>query len=354
MLTVHMGLFSSLFKKIYNAIIQPVVDFFGGLLNSVFTWVFDNILKPLLVEVLFPLFKGLLEMIYEIIAGILYDILATLLKVVDMVQTVFNVFAGIDTVTYKDDQYYLIDLLFSNHNVQYSMLIIASISVVLLMAFSIMAVLRSISDLSGEMKNPVGKVLRLTGSGFLKIMMVPLVCLLLIRLSGVILQSVYTGINTVMNESADSDGGKGNSQTTLGRTIFCITTLDAAKTATYNTSSNPDGAGIHDGLRAAYYYSDYNGQKKDFGNSSTVEADFKFSKMNFIVGFGVGILFLYIMASCSFKFINRIFNVMILYIISPFYARWTKERTMTPGRICSWDSCFPDTDPLLPCRSTLC
>ena len=125
MLTVHMGLFSSLFKKIYNAIIQPVVDFFGGLLNSVFTWVFDNILKPLLVEVLFPLFKGLLEMIYEIIAGILYDILATLLKVVDMVQTVFNVFAGIDTVTYKDDQYYLIDLLFSNHNVQYSMLIIA-------------------------------------------------------------------------------------------------------------------------------------------------------------------------------------------------------------------------------------
>ena len=79
-------------------------------------------------------------------------------------------------------------------------------------------------------------------------------------------------------------------------------------------------AGIYDKLRAAYYYSDYNGTRKDFFESSDVERDFKYTKMNFIIGYGMGILFLYIMASTSFKFINRMFNVIVLYVISPFFA----------------------------------
>ena len=222
MQSVYLGLFSSIFKAIYNAILKPIIDFFGGLLNSVFTWVFDNILKPLLIDVLFPLFKGLAEMIYEIIAGMLYELMAELLKIVDAIQVVFNVFAGIDSVTYGNEQYYLLDLLFSNQQVQRATWILIAISLILMMVFSLISVLRSIADLSDEMKNPVGKVLRLTGSSFLKLNTIPIVCMLMIRLSGVILNSVYTGINDVVNASTETTG---NSKTTLGRTIFCIATL---------------------------------------------------------------------------------------------------------------------------------
>lgn len=317
MQSVYLGLFSSIFKAVYNAILKPIIDFFGGLLNQVFTWVFDNILKPLLINVFFPLFKGLAEMVYEVIAGMLYELMAEILKIVDAIQIVFNVFAGIDPVTYDGKQYYLLDLLFSDPDVQHATLIIMAISLILMLGFSLIAVLRSIADLSDEMKNPVGKVLRLTGSSFLKLITIPLVCMLMIRLSGVILQSVYTGMNDVINSATEESG---NSQTTLGRTIFCIATLDAANDGQYNTSTNPEVAGIYDKLRAAYYYSDYNGTRKDFFESSDVERDFKYTKMNFIIGYGMGILFLYIMASTSFKFINRMFNVIVLYVISPFFA----------------------------------
>ena len=329
MQTVYLGLFSSIFKAVYNAILKPIIDFFGGLLNAVFTWVFDNILKPLLINVIFPLFKGLLEMVYEIIAGVFYEILAEILKIVDDIQVVFNVFAGVTPITYDNKQYYLLEFFFSRKEVQYATWIIIAISVVLMLAFSIIAVLRSMADLSGEMKNPVSKVLRLTGEAFLKLMMIPIVCILLIRLSGVILNSVYDGVNTVMNTApveTDENGNPketkpGNSQTTLGRTIFCIATLDAAKQSQYNTSTNPATAGIFDGLRAAYYYTDYNGGSgKNFWESSTVERDFQYTKINYIIGFGVGLLFLFIMASTTFKFINRMFNVIVLYILSPFFA----------------------------------
>ena len=244
MQSVYLGLFSSIFKAVYNAILKPIIDFFGGLLNSVFTWVFDNILKPLLIDVFFPLFKGLAEMIYEIIAGMLYELMAEILKIVDAIQVVFNVFAGIDSVTYDNEQYYLLDLLFSNQQVQHATWVLIAISLILMMAFSLISVLRSIADLSDEMKNPVGKVLRLTGSSFLKLITIPIVCMLMIRLSGAVLKSVYTGINDVVTASTDT---KGNSKTTLGRTIFCIATLDAAKLSAYNTSTSPDTAGIYDG-----------------------------------------------------------------------------------------------------------
>jgi hypothetical protein len=318
MQSVYLGLFSSIFKAVYNAILKPIIDFLGGIFNSVFTWVFDNILKPLLIDVFFPLFKGLAEMVYEIIAGMLYELMAEILKIVDAIQVVFNVFAGIEAVTYDKKQYYILDLLFSNQQVQRATWMLIGISLVLMMTFSIISVLRSIADLSDEMKNPVGKILRLTGSSFLKLITIPIVCMLLIRLSGAILKSVYTGINNVVTATTEEDG---NSKTTLGRTIFCIATLDAANDSQYNTSTNPDGAGIYDGLRAAYYYSDYTkGDVKDFSNTSVVERDFKYTKMNFILGYGIGILFLYIMASTTFKFINRMFNVIVLYVISPFFA----------------------------------
>ena len=316
--TVYLGLFSSLFKAIYDAILKPIIDFFGGLLNKLFTWIFENILKPLLIDVLLPLFKWLIELIYEILAGFLYAVLKELLHIIDIVQTVFNAFAGIEPVTYENNKYYLLELFFSNGDLQKATWIMIAIALALMMAFSIIAVMRSMADLSGEMKNPVGKVLRLTFEGFLKLIMIPILCIFLITLSGRILISVTDGISAV-SAPVSEDGNTMGTKTTLARVIFCMTTLDAAKSGEYNVSSSKT-AGITDGLRGAYYFSDYAGGSKDYYDSGQVSNDFNFAKMNFIVGFGVALIFLKILITCCFKFINRMFNVLLLYLSSPLFA----------------------------------
>ena len=310
--TVYLGLFSSLFKKIFNAILKPVIEFIGGLINKVFTWIFDNILKPLLVDVLLPLFKWLIELIYEILAGVIYGIFAELLKIIDTIQKIFDVFAGIKPVTYDGKSYYMLDLFFSRDFVQKAVWILIAISFALMMAFAIIAVMRSMADLSGEMKNPVSKVLRLTFQCLLKLVMIPFVCILLIRLSGTILVSVNNGIKQV----AVSD--EGASETTMGRMIFCMASLDAAKDETKNVSKS-DTAGLQDELRKYYYFSDITGTKK-YSELGQVSSDFKFEKFNYVTGFGVGLIFLMIMGVCIFKFINRIFNVILLYITAPLFV----------------------------------
>ncbi|MBO6207145.1 MAG: hypothetical protein J6N53_04305 [Lachnospiraceae bacterium] len=311
--TVYLGLFSSLFKKIFNAILKPVIEFIGGLINKVFTWIFDNILKPLLVDVLLPLFKWLIELIYEILASVIYGVFAELLKIIDTIQKIFDVFAGIKPVSYDGQSYYMLDLFFSRDFVQKATWILISISLALMMAFAIIAVMRSMADLSGEMKNPVSKVLRLTFQCFLKLVMIPFVCMLLIRLSGTILVSVNDGLKLVA--ASEKDGAH---ETTMGRMIFCMASLDAAKDGP-NVSNVSSNAGMQDSLRKYYYFSDISGAKK-YSDLGQVGNDFKYEKFNFVTGFGVGLIFLMIMGTCVFKFINRIFNVILLYITAPLFV----------------------------------
>ena len=100
------------------------------------------------------------------------------------------------------------------------------------------------------MKNPVSKVLRLTFQGFLKLVMIPFVCMLLIRLSGTILVSVNDGLKLVA--ASEKDGAH---ETTMGRMIFCMASLDAAKDGP-NVSNVSSNAGMQDSLRKYYYFSE--------------------------------------------------------------------------------------------------
>ncbi|MBR1471581.1 MAG: hypothetical protein IJ600_08070, partial [Lachnospiraceae bacterium] len=309
MQTVYLGLFSSIFEWIYNKILKPIVDWLGGLLNTVFTWIFDKILKPLLVDVLLPLFKMLVQLIFDILASLIYSIFAELLKIIDTIQVIFNVFAGVEPVTYDKANYYMLDLFFSNRTVWNTVLFMTIMSFALMLVFSLIAVLRSMADMSGEMKNPVSKVLRLTFQCFIKMIMIPVVCLLLVRLSGVILVGVNNGIQAAQKAGSKS-GAEIESQSTIARVIFCMSSMNAAQNPAYNMNSGK--ASVDDDLRGPYYYG-----TKSYDDTGLIKKDFKYEKFNYVIGFGVGLIFLSVLVTCIFKFINRIFNVVMLYISSP-------------------------------------
>ena len=317
---VYMGLFAKLFKKVYEAVIQPVMNFLIGLFKSIFSWVFENLLKPLLLNVIFPVLKSVASMIMDVFSVFLFDLYTMILKMIEYVIHIFYVFSGIENVTYDGAECTLMEALFYSPTIQKAAWIVMAIGFVLILMFTILEVSRSVLDLGNEVSRPVVKVLHSTFNSFIKMIMIPFVCLFLVTLSGTVLKSISTGIEAV----AINDENVGT-KTSIPRIIFSITTLDAALNPRYNISARGDRAediGMTDAVRAPFYYSDYKGEggSKNYLSYDVVCKTFEYKDIDYALGLILSLLMLYILVSCAFKFIARIVNVIILYVVSPLFA----------------------------------
>ncbi len=95
----------------------------------------------------------------------------------------------------------------------------------------------------------------------------------------------------------------------LDRYVFLIGTLEAAKNPAYN--NNPE---MTDAIRGPYYYGD-----KDIYTLSQVNKDFDISimKTNYLIVYFMGITLFGDIAMIILTCVSRIFNMLMLYLISP-------------------------------------
>ncbi len=298
---VYMGIISKIFNAIFNAILSPVFKFISSLLETALSWLFDTILKPLLINVLKPMFTALLELIFDILAGIIYSIYADVLKFVDSLQSAFNVFAGLQKVTYNGRDSTLLDVVFRLPQIQTALWVLISISFALMLLFAILGTLRSMADL--ENQRPISKVLSATCQSFLKMLLIPAVSLFAIAMAGQILVGI--------------DSALGGSQTSLARTVFVVSSLDACNNSDFNISTPGEGItpGVSDDVREHYYSGEYS-----YTNKSQVEKDFKFGDFDYLIGFGGAIFLVVVLGACLLTFISRIFEVVVLLLVSPVFA----------------------------------
>ncbi len=306
-----MGLFSKIFNWVFDRILSPVFSFISKLLETVLSWLFENVLAPLLINVLWPLFEALVELILEIFAEILYSLFVSLLQIVDSMQAVFDIFAGLENVTYNGKSYSLLELMFRLDTVQTVVMVVAAIALVLTLMFAILGVARSAMDLDGEQSRPVSKVLSATFKAVFKMFLIPIVCLFAITMSCQIL----IGINTALK----------GSDTTLSRMVFVVASLDASKEAKYNISGKlkdedtpvktVENIGIGDEIRKDYYSG-----KKSYTDKEVVKQSFNLARFDYLVGFLGSIFLVVVLAICLISFICRIFEVLLLFIVSPFFA----------------------------------
>lgn len=312
---VYMGLFSKIFNAVFNAILEPIFKFIMKLLSTVLTWLFETILGPLLKNILWPIFTALLEIIFEALAGIIYSIYASLLEIIDAMQTMFNIFAGITEIGYKGQNttYPMIELVFRMDSIQKAVLIVTAIGFVLAMLFAVIATARSMLELDVDNQRPISRVLSATFRAMIRFALIPICCLFLIMMSGRIL----TGINVAF----------GTDNVKLGRVLFVISSLDACTNKDYNisgkakdndpvsTTYKQNDIGINDKYRKPFYDG-----TKDYANKDLVGQDFKFARFDYMIGFVAGIFLVYILASCLLIFVSRIFEVMLLFIASPLFV----------------------------------
>lgn len=96
----------------------------------------------------------------------------------------------------------------------------------------------------------------------------------------------------------------------VANVIFISTTLSAAKNTT---------ATIHDPLNADPWKSYYTGAAK-YTDDNALKNDFDATKVDYVSGYLCCIFMVFVMFSAVFLFIQRFFEVVLLYIISPFFV----------------------------------
>lgn len=243
------------------------------------------------------MFDGIWNGFLDMIMGLFYSLLVGILKILDFFVTGFQVFAGVGTVKVQGEtqEQNLPLYLFNLKTVRDSFWLILGIGLALMTFFTIIAILKSNYEQQKNWRTVLGK----SAAGCFSVILVPLGITLGLLLSG----AIITGIQTAISGA--------NPPQSIGGMFLKTMVLEAAGTArAAEVNANFDG------------YLTPNTSGMDYANVFQVESSLK----NMGLGFRNLSTFTYIIAAgilvvslglSSFQFVKRIFNIILLYIVSP-------------------------------------
>lgn len=311
----YLGLFQKIFKWVLNHIFDPVFKWLSTLLSTALSWLFNELLADILLPVLKDMVTYFVELFMDIFCTLIYGVFSGILKLIDYMEIAFDVFIGVrDDITFtsggKTTVGTLLEVLFQQETVNKVFWILTAAGLAIAMLFTIYMTAKSAFDLDFDNRRPVSKVLASMMKTFVQFFTVPFFVIFIIKLSSIILGSITTLLN---------QGG----ETTLGRIIFVISSLNAAKNANYNADSNAYGIVLgtnrNDTVRYPFYsLSAVNA--RDYGEIGVVETYFDLSKFDYLIGFIVAIFLFFVLAACLLGFVQRIFEIILLYMISPYFV----------------------------------
>lgn len=315
---VYLGFLSDPIGWMMENFLDPLFELVGNLLNTVFTWLFNTLLEPALRNAIIPLAKILGKLLWEMLAGVFYSIMASIWKLLDSMEKAYDIFIGIskvtDTMAQKPEATTLLEALYNIRTFRNAFYYVLAISFVMLFMFTIYSVSKSIFDLETEKPKTVSHVMTSFMRACVQFLIVPLLVLFMIRFSGVLVNSLNNAL-----ESSENTG-----TATVGSTLFVISSLDASKDSKMNISTAADDVkntlGVSDSLRKEYYLNGPNNKEKVYSNTDQVKEDFVYSKFDFVVGLGCSVFIFIVMISNSMVFIQRLFDILLLYIVSPFFV----------------------------------
>lgn len=269
-------------------------------LQEIFKTIFDEVLTPILTDVLMVVVDLVGHTLMEIFGDLLLQGLVIILKIVDFLESIFDIFSGNRDVGVDGHSMDLLSAFFSMDKVKTAFLLVTILAVAMAFLFTIAAVAKSISDMTLENKRPVGKVL---GSGLkaaLTFALVPFMAVFFLQLSTLVVR----GINSQL-VAAQVDGGK---PPTMGTVIFLTGSMNAAK----HEVGEP---GFTDSIRGKYYKGEV-----DYTDMKRVKKDFDPAKFDIVICSVCSLLVIVILICGIFLFIQRLFDVLLLYVVSPLFV----------------------------------
>ncbi|MCR4902419.1 MAG: hypothetical protein K6A23_06145 [Butyrivibrio sp.] len=328
--SVQLGWISDAINYIFDKLLNPMFSFFSDLISDGLTWLFNGPVGSVLmkfVEVCVKLASG---MIMLILSRLFYRIEVALLALVDMMQNIFNVLAGTTKVTDNatGQTGSLLSVIATKPFVVNTMFLVIAVSFILCFVFAVIATIKSIGDMGGPRSQSVGHVLRQTAKALFRMILAPTMGIFLIVLGDAVMSSMTAAMTQDNN-------------VTIARSIFVITTLDAlddtlgavdkdgnmvkdSSLLGYNYSTRPEYLASHPGSCSDYGLMDkfrqpfYNGTK-DYTRAAEVEPTFSLLHIDYTVGILCALLFIFLLGSALFVLVSRIFDVIVLLLIEPFF-----------------------------------
>ncbi len=222
--------------------------------------------------------------------GLLYQFQSALCSLIDFIKRIFFKLCGLDTVLIDGEKHDLVSSLIQSNTVHRVFLTIMLIGVILLTVFVIIALIRM--NYQTNEKKTRGTVFAKAGQSFLTLLLIPFVMLASMTLTNVIMAS----INISMQEYV-TDG-----QTLVGGQMLITT----------GNNAFIDSAGNREMIEKMFLTGEL-----DYTKLSVVEKYYDLSQMNYVVGILGGLVMLIMFVISSITFIQRIFDIILLYIISP-------------------------------------
>ncbi len=285
-------------------------------LQGVFYTIFDKVLTPVLREILEVFIKFVLRLLWARFAEAMLSLLAILCSLVDFVESIFNVFAGITPVEMKEGagyvEIYMLDAFFQMETITTAFTYITVMAVAICMIFTIIKTAKSISDMALENKNPISHVLTNGMKAGLTFMLIPFLCIFLLQLATIVTGQVNTALS-----------GK-TGKATIGTVIFLTAGLDADKNTTKACSPFSDEwEQVTVGRTPSFDkgpWESYMTGEKSYRKLNQVREDFHAANFNYIVGFASAVLLLLVLSGAVMVFIRRIFEILLLYLVSPLFV----------------------------------
>lgn len=223
----------------------------------------------------------------------LYGFQKTICYIIDFIREIFYTLAGIETVTIDGEQTDLLSHFILSDTVRTTFFYIFLIATILLVVFTLIAIIRS-EYANGENKKSKAQILGKSFQSVALFLMVPFILIAGITLTNV----VMSAINTSMNPALASVGG----QATIGGQILV--------TSGQYAYIGPEAE------RTAIEQMFLTGQL-DYFDMGVVSQYYSLRSMDFLIGiFGsVVIMVMFVMSAVSF--IQRIFDIVLLYIVAP-------------------------------------
>ncbi len=149
----------------------------------------------------------LLRALFDWFFVFLYWVFVGWLKILEFLESAFDIFAGTVKVTYNGQRDYLINVFLGNSVISVVFWGITLISVVLCFVFTIIAVARKTLDIGGKVKNSIGQIITNSGMAALSFLLVGAISMAAINLGTIVLvQTNYlmkNAFSTTFNSKLD-------------------------------------------------------------------------------------------------------------------------------------------------------
>ena len=232
----------------------------------------------------------ILDALIDWFYGLLYRSQAALCSLIDFIKRIFYKLCGLDTVLIDGKESDLVSSLIQSSTIHRVFLTIMLIGVILLTIFVMIALIRV--NYQGNERKTRGAVLTKAAQSFLIFLLIPFLLLAGMTLVNVIMASINTSMQQYVTDGQTLIGGQ-----------MLITTGNNAFIGS---------SGERETIERMFLTGEL-----DYNKLSVVKQYYDLGEMNFVVGILGGLVMLVMFVVSSITFIQRIFDIILLYIISP-------------------------------------